>query len=321
MSIYLSGSLAYDRIMNFPGKFADAILPDQIHNLNVSFFIDRLEEKLGGTAGNIAYTLYLLGETALIVSSVGKDFERYASVLQERGLSLEGISRFADQLTPGAYIITDQANNQITAFHAAAMAMPSAYAFPALNPDEDIALIGPSNIHDMNSHASICAEKGIRYIYDPSQQLPVLKAEEILSAIRGAYLLIGNDYEIRLIMNVTGRSHSELAAMTQKGIITTLGEKGSRVTDKESGEERAIPAVPVSTVVDPTGAGDAYRAGLIKGLVHGQSLFDSACLGSTCAAFCVECPGTQAHSFGMDDFFIRHSTVFGNALQFPAKND
>ena len=134
MSIYLSGSLAYDRIMNFPGKFTDSILPDQIHNLNVSFFIDRLDEKLGGNAGNIAYTLHLLGENSIIVGSAGKDFDRYAETLRQRGLSLEGITRFDDQLTASAYIMTDQTNNQITAFHAAAMMLPSGYAFPSLNP-------------------------------------------------------------------------------------------------------------------------------------------------------------------------------------------
>lgn len=301
--------------MNFSGRFTDSILPDQLHTLNVSFFIDRLEENLGGNAGNIAYTLCLLGETtALIVGSAGKDFDRYAAVLQERGLSLEGISRFEDQLTASAYIMTDRTNNQITAFHAAAMMIPSTYDFPALDPAGDIALVGPSNVHDMNAHAALYREKGIRYIYDPSQQLPVLKSGEILAAIQGACLLVGNDYEIQLIMNVTGRSKEELTAMTQQGVVTTLGEKGSLVTDKESGEEKAVPAVPASKVLDPTGAGDAYRAGLIKGLVLGQSLYAAACLGSTCAAYCVECSGTQCHDFTLDEFFIRHSKVFGNSL-------
>ena len=300
--------------MNFPGKFTDSILPDQIHNLNVSFFIDRLDEKLGGNAGNIAYTLCLLGEKSIIVGCAGKDFDRYAGELQQHGLSLEGITRFDDQLTPSAYIMTDQMNNQITGFHAAAMMMPSTYAFPSLNPAEDIALIGPSNPQDMNAHPALYREKGVRYIYDPAQQLPILTAEQLLTCIQGAYLLIGNDYEIQLIMNSTGRSKEELAAMTQKGIVTTLGEKGSLVTDKESGEEKAVPAVSVSKVADPTGAGDAYRAGLIKGLVLGQSLYESACLGATCSAFCVECQGTQGHDFLIDDFMLRHAKTFGNAL-------
>lgn len=314
MSIYITGSMAYDRIMNFPGKFTDSILPDQIHNLNVSFFIDNLDEKLGGNAGNIAYTLSLLGESSIIVATAGRDFERYAEVLRQRGLSLEGITVLEEQLTASAYIMTDQANNQITGFHAAAMMTPSTYDFPSLMPEQDIALIGPSNPDDMNAHPALYREKGVRYIYDPAQQLPMLTAEQLLAAIEGAYLLIGNDYEIQLISNNTGRSREELSAMTARGLIITLGENGSLVLDKESGEEQAVPAVPVSKVTDPTGAGDAYRAGLIKGLVLGQTLFAAACLGSTCAAFCIEQAGTQGHDFSLDDFFRRHSTAFGNAV-------
>ena len=314
MSIYLTGSLAYDRIMNFPGKFTDAILPDHIHNLNVSFFIDRLEEKLGGNAGNIAYTLHLLGEHSTIVASAGRDFDRYASVLEERGLPLEGILRLETELTASAYIMTDQSNNQITAFHAAAMMTPSCYDFPHLVPDRDIALIGPSNLDDMNRHPALYREKGIRYIYDPSQQLPVLTAAQLLNSIEGAYLLVGNDYEIRMIMSITGCGKEELLRMTTRGIITTLGEHGSLVTEKDTEQEIAVARVPVSKVTDPTGAGDAYRAGLIKGLLLKQPLAECARLGATCAAFCIEHVGTQEHNFSIEDFFYRHSTAFGELV-------
>jgi adenosine kinase len=314
VSIYLTGSLAYDRIMNFPGKFTDSILPDQIHNLNVSFFIDKLDEKLGGNAGNIAYTLHLLGESSIVVGSAGRDFDRYAAALEERDLSLEGISRLETQLTAGAYIMTDQNNNQITAFHAAAMMTPSDYDFPRLCPDRDIALIGPSNPDDMNRHPALYREKGMRYIYDPSQQLPVLSAEQLLTAIAGADLLIGNDYEIQMIMNATGRSKEELLSLTRRGIITTLGEHGSLVTEKDTGAETRVASVPVSKVLDPTGAGDAYRAGLLKGLLLKQPLVECARLGATCAAFCIEQLGTQEHNFSIDDFFKRHSAAFGDPV-------
>lgn len=314
MSIYLTGSIAYDRIMNFPGKFTDSILPDQIHNLNVSFFIDHLEEKLGGNAGNIAYTLALLGEKSIIVGSAGRDFDRYAAVLEARGLSLEGIVRLEDELTASAYIMTDQSNNQITGFHAAAMMTPSGYGFPHLDPAEDIALIGPSNPQDMRDHPVLYAEKGLRYIYDPSQQLPILSADDLKKAISGCYLLVGNDYEIQLIMNNTGLSKAELVGMTGRGLITTLGEHGSLVTEKGAPEEKSVSAVTISSVADPTGAGDAYRAGLIKGLLLNQSLTECARLGSTCAAFCIERPGTQGHDFSIEDFFRRHSAAFGNAV-------
>lgn len=314
MSIYISGSIAYDRIMNFPGKFTDSILPDQIHNLNVSFFIDRLEEKLGGNAGNIAYTLYLLDEYAIMIGTVGRDFDSYAEVLDKRKLSREGITRLDDELCPSAYIMTDQANNQITGFHAAAMMRPSTYDFPNLNPAKDLALIGPSNPDDMQRHPDFYKANGVRYIYDPAQQLPILSSEALQKAIDGAYLLVGNDYELQMIMNQTGRSKAELAAMTQAGIVTTLGENGSVVTPKDGGEEEHIGVVPVSAVADPTGAGDAYRAGLIKGILLGQPMAECARLGATCAAYCIEQKGTQGHNFSVDDFFLRHSAAFGRPV-------
>lgn len=314
MSIYISGSIAYDRIMNFPGKFTDSILPDQIHNLNVSFFIDRLDEKLGGNAGNIAYTLYLLGELPIMVGTVGRDFERYATELEKRKLSVEGITVLDDELCASAYIMTDQVNNQITGFHAAAMMTPSVYDFPSLDPEQDIALIGPSNPDDMKRHPAIYKERGVRYIYDPAQQLPILGQEALLEAMDGAYLLMGNDYELQMIMNTTGRSKAELAGMTRAGIITTMGENGSLVTPPDGGEEEEVGIVPVSAVLDPTGAGDAYRAGVIKGILLNQSLPDCARLGATCAAYCIEQKGTQGHDFSLDDFFRRHSGAFGRSV-------
>jgi Sugar kinases, ribokinase family len=314
MSIYLTGSLAYDRIMNFPGSFTDAILPDQIHNLNVSFFIDRLEEQLGGNAGNIAYTLALMGESAIIVASVGRDFDRYAHEIQKWGLSREGIHYYEDDLTASAYIMTDRNNNQITGFHAAAMTKQSVYDFPDLNAEEAIALIGPSNPDDMLRHPAFYKEKGVRYIFDPSQQIPVLPAAGIEASVNGAYLLVGNDYEIQLIQNVTGRSKEELVAMTGRGLITTYGENGSVVTEKGAEEEKSIPAVAIGQMVDPTGAGDAYRAGLIKGLLLQQPLCECARLGATCAAYCIENHGTQTHDFTLDDFFRRYSAAFGEPI-------
>lgn len=313
MAIYITGSLAYDRIMNFPGNFTDSILPDQIHNLNVSFFIDSLDEKLGGNAGNIAYTLSLLSERSIIVGAAGKDFDRYAQVLEERGLSLEGIMRLDHELTASAYIMTDRSNNQITGFHAAAMMHASTYDFPDIDPENSLALIGPANPGDMVRHPAFYKERGVRYIYDPAQQIPVLSKEDMLSCIDGAYLLVGNDYEIHMIMNVTGKTKEELVDMTVRGIVTTYGEQGSVVLEKGEAEV-AVDAVPVSSVTDPTGAGDAYRAGLIKGLILNQPLVECARLGATCAAFCIEAQGTQGHAFEVEDFFRRHSAAFGASM-------
>ena len=311
MAIYISGSMAYDRIMNFPGKFTDSILPDQLHNLNVSFFIDRLDEKLGGNAGNITHSLFLLGERPYVVGSLGKDGGRYLQLFEDRGLPIEGLNVLDSELTASAYISTDQSNNQITAFHAAAMMTPSGYTFPHLNPQKDWGIICPSNLDDMKIHPRIYQEKGVRYIYDPSQQIPVLGKDDMLAAIKGAYLLAGNDYEIQLIQNSTGLNKKELLSLTTAGIITTLGEKGSLVTHKD-GQEVHVGVVKVKGIVDPTGAGDAYRAGLLKGLCQGFDLVESAKLGATCAAYCIEEYGTQEHNFSLEAFQLRHLASFGN---------
>ena len=187
---------------------------------------------------------------------------------------------------------------------------PCSYSFPRLEPAADIALIGPSNLSDMREHPRVYRERGVRYIYDPAQQLPVLTREDLLAAVEGCFLLVGNDYEIQLIMNMTGLDKKTLLGMTRGGIVVTLGEKGSLVTEK-NGTETAIPALPVSSVQDPTGAGDAYRSGLIKGLARGASLVESARLGAVCSAFCIEKTGTQGHTFTREEFLRRYAATFG----------
>ncbi len=309
MSIYLTGSMAYDRIMNFPGVFSDFILPDKIHNLNVSLLIDRLDEKLGGCAGNIAHSLALLGESPVVVSSVGQDFARYEAVFAAKGLPMEGIARLDDEWTAGCHIFTDRNNNQITAFNPGAMRRPSPYAFPRLGPG-DILIVSPTNMEDMAKHPRICREKGARCIFDPGQQIPALTGGQILGAVGDSFLLICNDYELEMIVKATGRTRAELAALAGS-LIVTLGEKGSCV--REGGVETQIPAVPVGAVKDPTGAGDAYRAGLLKGLVLGLPLVGAARMGATAASFCVECHGTQEHVFTPEEFKSRHAAAFGGA--------
>ena len=315
MAIYITGSLAYDRIMNFPGKFSESILADHLHILNVSFFIDKLDENFGGNAGNIAYSLHLLGEKPVIVATAGKDFERYRQTLSFYELPLHAIREIPEMLTASAYIITDQANNQITAFHAAALMEPSDYTFPELNAATDMALIGPANPGDMIDHPRLYKEKGVRYIFDPAQQLPILAGADLRECIDGAYLLIGNDYEISLISEKTGCSLEALVAMTRRGVIITYGEEGSKVLEKGQ-EPVSIPALPIAGVVDPTGAGDAYRSGLIRGLVANLPLPVCARLGATCAAYCIEHKGPQEHSYTPAAFKARYEATFGRG-SFP----
>lgn len=299
--------MAYDRIMNFPAAFSDSILPDKIHILNVCFLIDRLEEKLGGCAGNIAYSLHLLGEKSTIVSSVGQDFGKYESVLQGWGLTTEGISRHEGEFTAGAYIITDANNNQITAFNPGAMRHPASYAFNGLAKD-DILVVSPTNLSDMVNHPRICREKGVRYIFDPGQQIPALTGAQMLEALGGAFMLICNDYEFELISKATGKTLPQILETTEH-VIITLGDEGSRVFTRDSTTH--IPSVPARRVADPTGAGDSYRSGLLKGLSAGLSVVESARIGAAVASFCVEEYGTQAHAFTLEECRARHEKTFG----------
>ena len=308
MSIYLAGSLAFDRIMTFPGKFEDHILPEKLHILNVCFLINNMEQKRGGTAGNIAHSLAMLGERPLIVASVGVDFNDYEAVLRKRGLPLEGLRRVPDMITAGAYITTDLGSNQITGFYPAAMNVPSDYAFPNADPAVDLALIGPTNADDMRRLPKLFREKGIRYIFDPGQQIPVFTGPELLDAVTGSAMLITNDYELELIMHATGLGRDELRARTGC-LITTLGEKGSIVYEQD--RETAIGIAAPAGIVDPTGCGDAYRAGLLKGMLSGLSLPESARLGAVCASYCVEHAGPQEHLFSLSDFACRYAAAFG----------
>lgn len=309
MRIFVSGSLAYDRIMTFPGKFSDHILPDKIHILNVCFLVDGLEEKFGGTAGNIAYSLALLGEKPIVLSSVGKDFGPYEKWLEKIGLPLEGIRRVDDEFTAGAYITTDQSDNQITGFNPGAMKQPCGYEFGTYRISECLGIISPGNLDDMMNLPRFFREKGIRYIFDPGQQIPAFNGEQLVDAIKGSHILVTNDYELEMIMKATGMDKAEILDMTDC-IITTLGDQGSRVLRK--GKVTDIPVAGVSNVLDPTGAGDAYRSGLIKGLSLGKSIEDAAYLGAVCSAYAVERKGTQEHEFSYGDFQERYKDNFGD---------
>ena len=308
MSIYVSGSLAFDRIMTFPGSFQDHILMDKLHMINVSFMVDGMDERRGGCAGNIAYSLGLLGEKPTIVAAAGRDFGPYAIVLENMGLPLEGIRRAEDIFTALCYITTDLNSNQITGFYPGAMSLPADFDFPAIDADKDIAIISPGNVEDMRRLPGFYREKGVPYIFDPGQQLPVLTGNDLLAAIEGSFACITNDYELNMICKATGKSEDEIAARTQ-WLVTTLGAEGAQV--RGHGENIRIAPVPISKVLDPTGAGDAHRAGLIKGLVHGLAMPEAARLGSVSASFALEKLGTQEHIFTPADFCQRYEAVFG----------
>lgn len=308
MQILISGSLAYDRIMDFPEKFSDHILPDKIHILNVCFLVNGIKEQFGGTAGNIAYNLAILGERPTILACAGRDFDGYKSWLESLGLPVHGIRIIPEELTAGAYITTDKADNQITGFNPGAMKYPCLYEINGCEPSSTLAIVAPGNVEDMVGYSRLYQERKIPYIFDPGQQVPVLSRDNLVEMLTGSLLFISNDYELELIMRVTGRSKTELLEQTPS-IVTTLGERGALVSTADGDVE--IAAVPALTVLDPTGAGDAFRAGLIKGLSMGKGLVDAARMGTVAASFGVECQGTQCHRFSEQDFWARYESHFG----------
>ena len=308
MNIYISGSMAYDRIMDFPGRFSDHILPDKIHILNVCFTVNGMTEKFGGTAGNVAYSLSLLNEKPVILATIGKDYANYFEWLKKNNISLEGIKIIDEEFTAGAYITTDRADNQITGFNPGAMKYQSGYKFNSAAPRDSIALIAPGNLQDMAEYARECKKKGIRYICDPGQSLTAWEKESLKEWIEGSTVLISNDYELEMVMKMTGMNKKELLRLT-KTIITTLGEKGSLISTGES--DIQIPQAKVSDVVDPTGAGDAFRAGLLKGIAMGKDLETGAMMGAVAAVYAIEKYGTQEHHYTYEEFNKRYRSNFG----------
>lgn len=299
MDIIVSGSLAYDRIMDFPGYFSDHILPEKVHVLNVCFQVNGLTENFGGTAGNISYALTLLGEKPKISATLGQEDHKYLEWLKKNGISSDNIKIIKDEFTASAYITTDKADNQITGFNPGAMKYSSSLEFDNLNPKETIVIVSPGNLEDMVNYPRLCKARGIDYIFDPGQSIPMLEPEDLVQAIDGCRILISNDYELDLILNKTGLKKEALLEHART-IIVTMGEAGSRIFTLNG--EIMIPAARAKIVRDPTGAGDSYRGGIISGLVRGKDIEESARMGSVCASFSVECYGTQEYTFSPEEF-------------------
>jgi len=309
MNIFISGSMAYDRIMDFPGYFKDYILPEKIHVLNVCFNVNGLQEKFGGTAGNVAYSLALLDEKPVIMAAIGKDYATYFEWLKKNAISTEGIEVVSEEFTAGAYITTDRSDNQITGFNPGAMKKATHYDLTGVDPVNSVVLIAPGNLQDMTGYASRCRELGIPYICDPGQSLTLWNGDLMREWIRGSMMLITNDYELEVIMKITGMKKDEILRLT-KIVITTLGEKGSLIST--DGRDIPVPSAMVSEVLDPTGAGDAFRAGLLKGLAIDKGIEQAARMGAVAAAYAVEKYGTQEHRYAYTEFLERYRKNFGD---------
>jgi adenosine kinase len=267
--------------------------------LNVCFQVDGLKEKFGGTAGNIAYALTLMGEKPVIAAAIGHDYQRYFAWLKSNGISTDNINIIESEFTAGAYIITDKSDNQITGFNPGAMKYPAPLDFNELDPKETMVIVSPGNFEDMVNYPLLCRQKGIDFIFDPGQSLPIWDGKALIKAIEGCRILISNDYELDLIMNKTGLKKGDLLKLAAV-IIVTKGEQGSLVSTPVG--EMSIPVAKARKVVDPTGAGDSYRGGLLSGIVKGIPLEQCARMGSACASFCVESYGTQEYRFTSEEF-------------------
>lgn len=310
LKIAVSGSLAYDQIMDFPGRFSDHILPKEIHNLNLSFFLSGLRRSFGGTAGNIAYNLTLLKEKPIILGIAGFDFGDYRKWLEKSGADLTRIKTVASDRTASAYIITDQSDNQIAAFYPGASPKDYARRARALK-DIDLAIIAPDDKGRMLGYAAAYQANHIPYIFDPGQALIAFSPAELLKSIKGAKVLIGNDYEIKLMADKLKLKLADLIKMVEILIITKGGQGSEMYSD---GKKIIVkPAKPKNTS-DPTGAGDAYRAGLIKGLLMGYNLKACGQMASTVSVYTVEKYGTQTHKFSLAELKKRYQHNYKEKL-------
>lgn len=314
-NILVSGSLAYDFIMDFPGYFKDHVLPEKVHVLNVSFGIDGIRENYGGTAGNIVYNLKLLGENPHITSSVGKDFGRYGSWFADHGIIPQYLHTNPKELTARAYIITDRANNQITAFHAGAMRKSSYSAFTknasSVNPKKTIGMIAPGNTTDMIQLGRWYKQRRIPYVFDPGQVIPTLQNKDILDLLSDSKIFVVNDYESSMVLHRLRLSIKDVQRMAEIVIITKGDEGSTAYADKK---QYIVRAVKPRKIVDPTGAGDAFRAGLLKGIIMGYPLEKTLKLASLAATYPIEHYGTQEHRFSFSEIRHRFSTTFIETL-------
>lgn len=308
MNIVVTGSIAYDYLMTFPGRFREHILPDQIANLSVSFLVDAMVRQRGGVAPNIAYTLALLGERPKVMGTVGQDFQDYRTWLEEQGVDASGIKAIEDDFTASFFVSTDQESNQIAMFYAGAMAYAHTLSFRDLGDAVvDLAVISPNDPRAMIQYVQECKELGIPYLYDPSQQIIRLSGGALRAGIQGAHLLMVNEYEFGMIHEKTGLDVSAVAEQVG-ALIITKGEKGSTI---HVGDQTIdVPIVPPAWIVDPTGVGDAYRAGLVKGLALGVPWIVAGQMGAVAAAYVLEQKGTQNHHYTRTEFVARYREHF-----------
>ena len=308
MNIVVTGSIAFDYLMRFPGDFLEHVKPDRLQKLSLSFLVDEMVRQRGGCAPNIAFSLALLDERPLIMGTAGLDFGDYRLWLEDHGVDTSGIKIISEVFTASFFATTDQNQNQIASFYAGAMAHAHTLSFHDLDEPVDLTIIAPNDPRAMDVYVEECKALDIPYIYDPSQQVVRSSPESLREGVVGADILVVNDYEYELLKDRVDMTDEEIRATVRRAVIVTLGDEGAMIwTD----EKIQVPAVPPRRILDPTGVGDAFRSGLIKGLALGLPWDACGRIGTLAATYVLETKGPQAHSYTLPEFVARYRSVFG----------
>jgi adenosine kinase len=314
VSVVCTGSIAYDYILTFKGRFKDHILPDKTHILNLSFLVDDLRKRRGGVAGNYAYNLHLLGYPAAVLATAGSDAAEYRAWLEGHGIDCRGLRLLDDEMTATGFTTTDMDDNQLTGYYGGAMRKAALLGLDDGPPNPEAVIIGPNDPAAMMRLAGEARDRAVRFVFDPAHQLPHLSGDDLVGSSRGAWILIGNDYELEMISQRTGRDIAGLLELSEM-VVTTLGRHGSRIATRSAALD--IPAAPATIEVDPTGAGDAYRSGLVAGLLRGLELPAAGRVASLAATFAIEQVGTIEHAYTPAAFSTRYRESFSEDL--PAR--
>ena len=313
MKIVVTGSIAFDYLMSFPGRFTEHLLPEHVHRVSLSFLVDTMDKRRGGCAPNIAYTLALLGERPLLMATAGEDFGEYRQWLEAAGIDTTHVRQIDGKFCASFFCSTDVDNNQIASFYTGAMADAGQLSFRSVG-GCGLAIIAPNDPGAMVQYAEECRTIGVPFIFDPGQQCARMSADDLRDGMTGAAIVIVNDYELELLRQKTGLGEPDVLKLAQ-ALIITRGELGSTVVTPDSWVD--VAAVTPHRIVDPTGVGDAYRGGLMKGIALDLPYETCAKLGSVAAAYALEHLGSLSHSYTWDEFKRRYQEHFG-ALTIPA---
>ena len=313
MKIVVTGSIAFDYLMSFPGKFTEHFLPEHMQRVSLSFLVDSMDKRRGGCAPNIAYTLALLGERPYLMATAGQDFGDYRAWLDAAGVDTSLVMQVPEKFTASFFCSTDSENNQIASFYTGAMANAAELSFRTIG-GCDLAIVSPNDPAAMVQYANECRTIGIPYIFDPGQQCARMSGDELRSGIGGARVVICNDYEFELIRQKAGMGEEDVLR-SAAALIVTRGEHGSAIYT--AGGRQDVQAAPPRRIVDPTGVGDAFRGGLLKGLALGLDYAVAAQIGSVAATYALEHLGGSSHSYTIAEFRHRYEQHFG-ALQVGA---